>query len=184
MNKIVDTKTNFISLIEESKEIFLKKLKDYGSSWRVFRPSSLTDQIYIKAKRLRTLQEETNAKINETPEENFKAIINYSIMALIQIELNDYTNLNLNEDDAVKLYEKHIYDTMNLMLNKTHDYDEAWREMRISSMTDIILTKLLRIKQIEDNKGKTLASEGVIGNYQDIINYSMFCLIKLNETRK
>jgi predicted nucleotide modification protein, DUF1599 family len=178
MDKISNTKQNFISITEECKNIFMTKTEDYGTSWRIFRPSSLTDQIYIKAKRIRKLQE-AEALIDESIEECFKSIINYSVMALIQTDLNEYYNLNLPTDEADILYTKHIYESTNLMLNKTHDYDEAWREMRISSMTDIILTKLLRIKQIEDNDGKTLASEGVIGNYQDIINYSMFCLIKI-----
>jgi len=177
MNKVSKTKENFISLIKECETIYKTKLRDYGTSWRVFRPSSLTDQIYIKAKRIRTLQE-TEAKIDESIEECFKSIINYSVMALIQIDINDY-EVKLTKEDVISEYETQIYGSMDLMLAKTHDYDEAWREMRISSMTDIILTKLLRIKQIEDNNGKTLASEGVIGNYQDIINYSMFCLIKI-----
>jgi len=177
-NKINNTKENFISIIDECKGIYMTKTKDYGTSWRIFRPPSLTDQIYIKAKRIRKLQE-TYALIEESIEECFKSIVNYSIMALIQLDLNEYITLNLDVEEAEKLYDKYIYESMNLMLDKTHDYDEAWREMRISSMTDIILTKLLRIKQIEDNDGKTLTSEGVIGNYQDIINYSMFCLIKI-----
>ena len=154
-------------------------MEDYGTSWRILRPSSLTDQIYIKAKRIRTLQE-TEAKItDESIEEAFKSIINYSVMTLIQIDINEYHDLNLDTIVAEEYYDKHIFEAMELMLNKTHDYDEAWREMRITSITDIILTKLLRIKQIENNDGKTLASEGVIGNYHDIINYSMFCLIKI-----
>lgn len=176
--KSQETKANFKRIIADCKNIFINKTRDYGTSWRVFRPSSLTDQIYIKAARIRRLQEK-QAKINESIEDCFKAIINYSVITLIQLELNNFEYSEFNINEASDLYDKHINAATDLMMNKTHDYDEAWRVMRVSSMTDIILTKLLRIKQIENNNGITNVSEGVEGNYHDIINYSLFCLILL-----
>ncbi|MFO8066841.1 MAG: DUF1599 domain-containing protein [Bacteroidales bacterium] len=176
-----DNKTNkqFEKIKELCKDIFLKKMQDYGSAWRILRTSSLTDQIFIKAQRIRSLQSKGNQKIEEGITPEFIGIVNYSIMALVQIELGHAEQPDLDTKAAKDLFEKHFEASKNLMLNKNHDYSEAWREMRISSLTDIILVKLLRIKQIEDNKGKTVISEGIDANYMDIMNYSVFALIKL-----
>lgn len=161
------------------RSVFEKKMKDYGTSWRIMRPLSLTDQIYIKAKRIRTLEEngEDYAVVNEGIEPEFVGIINYCAMALIQLDLG--TGPSLEPEKALDLYDKKIDNATSLMLNKNHDYDEAWREMRVSSFTDIILQKLLRTKEIESNHGKTIVSEGIDANYMDIINYAFFALIKL-----
>lgn len=172
------TSEQFDKIIETSRDIFIKKHKDYGSSWRIFRMESITDQIFIKAKRIRTL-EEKESQVGEGSLGEYYAIVNYCIMALIQMELNDEENLDLSLDYAIELYNKHYTLSKELMLKKTHDYDEVWRIMRIKSLTDIILTKITRIKQIEDNGGKTIASEGVQSNYYDIMNYAIFALIKL-----
>ena len=163
------------------REIYLKKTKDYGTAWRILRPSSLTDQLYIKAKRIRSIEEKGEQKVDEGIENEFIGLVNYSIMALVQLEIPADAELELSETEASKLYDNYAEKTRDLMIAKNHDYGEAWREMRISSLTDLILMKLLRIKQIEDNKGKTLISEGLDAGYQDIINYSLFALIRLNE---
>ena len=165
-------------VIANCKDIFIKKSKDYGSAWRILRVTSLTDQIFIKAQRIRSIQEKNTKKVDENIDNEFVGIINYCLMAIIQIEY-DKDKIEIKIDELEKLYDKYAEETMDLLANKNHDYDEAWREMRISSMTDIILMKLYRTKQIESNRGKTLISEGVKANYQDIINYSVFCLIKL-----
>ncbi len=165
-------------IINICKDIYLKKSKDYGSAWRILRVPSLTDQIFIKAQRIRSVQEKNTMKVNEDIENEFIGIINYCIMAIIQLEYKD-DEIEINVNKLEELYDIYSEDTMNLLANKNHDYDEAWKEMRISSMTDIILMKLYRTKQIESNDGKTLISEGVKANYQDIINYSVFCLIKI-----
>jgi len=175
------TNEQFEAAIGQCRDIFDKKMKDYGSAWRILRTSSLTDQIYIKANRIRSIQEKLEQKINEGIEDEFIGIVNYSVMALIQLELGSESQLDLSPEVAVEMYSKHIYAAKSLMQNKNHDYDEAWRNMRISSYTDIILMKLLRVKQIEDNEGKTLVSEGLDANYNDIINYSLFALIKISE---
>lgn len=154
-------------------------MKDYGSSWRILRISSLTDQIFIKANRIRSIESKGIRKVNEGIIPEYIGIVNYSVIALIQLELGEKGEQNLSPEDAEKLYNKYIYGARDLMLNKNHDYGEAWREMRLSSITDIILMKLMRIKQIEDNKRKTFVSEGIDANYQDIINYSIFALIRL-----
>ena len=154
-------------------------MKDYGCAWRILRLQSLTDQIYIKAQRIRSLQINDNQKILDSESDEFMGIINYSIMALIQIELGVSEQPDLNFKEAMDAYNKHLEITFNLMLNKNHDYGEAWRKMRVSSLTDLILQKLLRIKQIEKNKGKTIVSEGIDANYHDMINYSVFALIHL-----
>ena len=161
------------------KSLFEKKLHDYGSAWRILRLSSLTDQIFIKAQRIRGLQKNSVQKVDEGESEEFIGIINYSVMALIQIEkgISDVPDMNSNE--CMDLYDKMIKKTRDLMMNKNHDYGEAWREMRVSSLTDLILQKLLRVKQIEDNEGNTLVSEGIDANYTDIINYAIFALIHL-----
>ena len=161
--------------------VFLNKMKDYGSAWRILRTSSLTDQIYIKANRIRSITEKGKAKVDEGIKPEFIGIINYSIMALIQLELGTSEDINMNPGKAKQLYENYFLSAKALMEDKNHDYGEAWRNMRISSLNDIILMKLLRIKQIEDNEGKTFVSEGLDANYNDIINYAVFALIKLSE---
>jgi hypothetical protein len=168
-------------VIAHCKELFSKKNQDYGSSWRILRLPSITDQIFIKAQRIRTLQEKGVSKVGEGILPEFVGIINYCVMALIQLALRHDERLDLPTDELSTLYDKHMNHTMDLLFAKNHDYGEAWREMRVSSMTDIILMKLLRTKQIEDNDGRTLVSEGVEANYQDMINYAVFCLIKLQQ---
>lgn len=163
------------------KTLFLKKNQDYGTAWRILRPSSLTDQIFIKAKRIREIEEKGSSKIDEGIESEFIGIINYCMMAQIQLELPTDAPLELETAAVSKLYDQYHDLTFELMKAKNHDYGEAWRDMRISSLTDLILMKILRTKQIEDNKGKTLVSEGLDANYQDIINYAVFALIKLTE---
>ena len=173
-----NTEEQYEKIINESRSLFTKKMQDYGSAWRILRLSSLTDQIFIKAQRIRSTQEKKEMKIDEKIDNEFIGIINYCIMAIIQIESDD-ENIDISLNDLEKLYDNYSHEIMNLLSDKNHDYDEAWKEMRISSMTDIILMKLYRTKQIENNDGKTLISEGIKANYQDIVNYSVFCLIKL-----
>jgi len=155
-------------------------MSDYGSAWRILRLPSLTDQIFIKAQRIRQLQENDVRKVDEGEKSEFIGIINYSIMALIQLELGVVENPDLSSEKATELYNKHMTITKELMENKNHDYGEAWRDMRVSSLTDLIIQKLLRVKQIEDNKGKTLVSEGIDANYQDMINYAVFAMIHMS----
>ncbi|TRX55623.1 DUF1599 domain-containing protein [Fulvivirga sp. M361] len=174
------TISEYKQVIGECKALFEKKTKDYGTAWRILRIPSLTDQIFIKAQRIRSIQEKGEQKVDEDISDEFVAIINYCIMAIMQIELKDNSNLNMSHKELNPLYDKISAETLNLLTNKNHDYGEAWREMRVNSITDIILMKLLRVKQIEDNQGKTLVSEGIEANYQDMINYAVFCLIKLN----
>ncbi len=176
------TLQQFEKIIAMCREVFLNKMKDYGSAWRILRPSSLTDQIYIKANRIRSIQEKGVSKVNEGIKPEFIGIVNYSVMALIQLELGSSEEITMDPEKAVSLYDKYINGAMSLMTDKNHDYGEAWRNMRISSLTDIILMKLLRIKQIEDNDGKTFVSEGLDANYNDIINYAVFALIQLEES--
>ena len=175
------TISQYNTIIKKCKDIFIKKMKDYGSAWRVLRTRSLTDQIFIKAQRIRTIEEKGTQKINEDISSEFIGIINYSVIALIQLELGYETKLELDADEASRLFDKYVIQTRNLMEAKNHDYGEAWRSMRTSSFTDLILMKLLRIKQIEDNKGETLISEGIDANYMDMINYSVFALIMMNQ---
>ena len=175
------TNRQFEEAIGACRDIFTKKMHDYGSAWRILRTTSLTDQIYIKANRIRSIQEKGDSKIDEGIRDEFIGIVNYSVMALIQLEMGTESDLDLAPEEAADLYSKHIYASKSLMEDKNHDYDEAWRNMRVSSYTDIILMKLLRVKQIEDNEGKTLISEGLDANYSDIINYSLFALIKIAE---
>jgi|TARA_Y200000002_G_scaffold28692_2_gene21536 hypothetical protein len=172
------TRENYKKIIEICKDIYLKKSEDYGSAWRILRVTSLTDQIFIKAQRIRSIQEKNKMKVNENIEDEFIGIINYCIIAIIQLEYKG-KDIEIDIRELESLYDKYSNEIMDLLENKNHDYDEAWKEMRVSSMTDIILMKLYRTKQIESNKGKTLISEGVKANYQDIVNYSVFCLIKL-----
>jgi hypothetical protein len=178
---MLKTSQQYDQIIEGCKSLFKKKMKDYGSAWRILRLPSLTDQIFIKAQRIRQLQENEIKKVDEDEVSEFIGIINYSIMALIQLEIGVVNEPDIEVDESIKFYEKHIKITKDLMENKNHDYGEAWREMRISSLTDLILQKLLRIKQIENNKGKTLVSEGIDANYQDMINYAIFALILIQE---
>jgi len=175
-----ETSRQFGQAIAMCKEVFVNKMKDYGSSWRILRTPSLTDQIYIKANRIRSIEQKGQHKVDEGIRPEFIGIVNYSVMALIQLELGIDGDLEMGEDEAVRLYDKHLQSARVLMEDKNHDYDEAWRNMRISSYTDIILMKLMRIRQIEDKEGETLVSEGVDANYRDIINYALFALIKLN----
>ena len=174
------------------RDLFEKKTRDYGTSWRILRLPSLTDQIFIKANRIRSIEESGENRIGDDVRGEYIAMVNYAVMALIQQELEskdpkagseDADSLELPLERAMALYDKHLQRTIRLMLDKNHDYGEAWRQMRVSSMTDLILMKLKRIKQIEDNNGKTLVSEGVEGGYMDIINYSLFCLIRLEELK-
>ena len=168
------------SAIDKCKDIFLKKTTDYGTAWRILRTSSLTDQIFIKANRIRTIQQTGESKINEGIEDEFVGIINYCVMALIQLELKDDNRLELDNKETIQHYQDFSERARDLMVQKNHDYGEAWRDMRVSSLTDLILQKLLRVKQIEDNKGNTLISEGIDANYLDMLNYAVFALIKLN----
>ncbi|MBW6482607.1 MAG: DUF1599 domain-containing protein [Vicingaceae bacterium] len=177
------TNKQYDSIIEICADIFTKKMKDYGSAWRILRTSSLTDQIFIKAKRIRTLEETEVNKVGEDIRSEYVGIVNYCIMALVQLELGYKENTELPFDEALKLYHKYFQLAKELMQNKNHDYGEAWRDMRLSSLTDLILMKLLRTKQIEDNKGKTIISEGIDANYFDMINYAVFALIKLEENK-
>lgn len=179
--QLAKTSKQYDEVIEKCKALFDKKMTDYGSAWRVLRPSSLTDQIFIKAQRIRTLQETKQSKVEEDVESEFIAIINYCVMALIQLEMNDNKELELQPEEASELYSKWAEDTKSLMMKKNHDYGEAWRDMRVSSITDLILMKLLRTKQIEDNAGKTLVSEGIDANYMDMLNYAAFALIRIAE---
>ncbi|PIB34432.1 hypothetical protein BFP72_02850 [Reichenbachiella sp. 5M10] len=175
------TVSEYREVIKACKDIFEKKTKDYGTAWRILRSSSLTDQIFIKAKRIRSIQEKGEQKIQEDIRGEFIAIINYCIMAIIQLDSQDEQRLEIPYEELEPRYDQIADSTMHLLMNKNHDYGEAWRDMRVSSMTDIILMKILRTKQIEDNQGKTLISEGVDANYQDMINYSVFCLILLGK---
>ncbi len=169
--------------IARCRDVFIKKTKDYGTAWRILRSSSLTDQLFIKASRIRSLEELKEHKVNEGIEPEYIGLVNYSIMALIQLELSGEKEMELASELAISLYNKYVNLTRELMIAKNHDYGEAWRDMRVSSLTDLILMKLLRVKQIEDNEGKTLISEGLDANYQDIINYALFALIKLEEQK-
>ena len=175
------TSQQYDSVIAICRSLFINKMKDYGSAWRILRLPSLTDQIFIKAQRIRSLQENKVRKIDEDETGEFIGIINYSIMALVQLELGVVDQPDLNVEEATQLYDEKVKLTKDLMEAKNHDYGEAWREMRVSSLTDLILQKLLRVKQIEDNKGKTLVSEGIDANYQDMINYAVFALILMKK---
>jgi hypothetical protein len=169
----------FDQVMDKCRSIFLRKMEDYGTSWRILRPFSITDQIYIKARRIRSIEEKGMSKINEGIRPEFIGIINYAIMGLIQLELGP-SESELNRDNTLQLYNGYFQKAKALMQNKNHDYSEAWRKMRISSYTDLILMKLKRIKQIEDNDGKTTISEGIDSNYLDIINYAVFALVKID----
>ena len=163
------------------KTLFEKKTRDYGTAWRILRLSSITDQIFIKAQRIRSIQEKGTQRVDDPIKDEFVGIINYCIIALIQMRLKDSSSLEMTFEELEPYYNAAAKETFELVQNKDHDYGEAWREMRVTSITDIILMKLLRVKQIEDNQGKTLVSEGVKANYQDMINYAVFALIKLKD---
>jgi len=165
--------------MSKCKDIFTKKMKDYGAAWRILRLSSLTDQIFIKAQRIRSIEMKGHQKVDEDISNEFIGIVNYSIIALIQLDKGIVDQPDMDGDEVVQLYDEFYQNAKDLMESKNHDYGEAWREMRVSSLTDLILQKLLRVKQIEDNKGKTLISEGIDANYYDMINYAIFSLIKL-----
>ena len=173
------TSLEYTNVINVCREIFSKKTKDYGTAWRILRPSSLTDQIFIKAQRIRTIQVTGENKVGESINDEFIAIVNYCIMAIIQVREIEIKDMDLNPDLAISLYDKYSKEAFDLMMKKNHDYGEAWRDMRVSSLTDLILMKILRVKQIEDNNGATLISEGIDANYFDMLNYSAFSLIHL-----
>ena len=179
VNNMVDTKEQFEKVISICRDLFEKKLHDYGPSWRILRPESVTDQIFIKANRIRSLETKGVSKIDEGILPEFIAVVNYGIIGLIQLELGFADTTDISSKEALKLYDKYMTETKELMYLKNHDYDEAWRCMRISSYTDLILMKLYRTKQIEGLKGQTLVSEGIDANYMDMINYALFGLIKL-----
>lgn len=181
MNKTLE---QFREVIGRCRELFEHKTADYGTAWRILRPSSITDQLYIKAMRIRSIEEKGKQKVSDPVEAEFTGLVNYSILALVQLEIGSDAPLELSLGEAVSLYNAQVEENLRLLQNKNHDYGEAWRQMRISSMTDLILQKLLRIKQIEDNAGATLVSEGVAANYRDIINYAVFCLIKMDEAKQ
>ena len=173
------TDNQFNHVINICKDIFEKKMKDYGTAWRILRPSSMTDQIFIKAQRIRSIETKGVSKVDEGIRSEFIGIVNYCAMAIIQLELEPADQPEMDPDEALKLYLEKIHAAKSLMSDKNHDYDEAWRKMRISSFTDLILMKLHRTKQIEDNQGKTIISEGIDANYMDMINYAIFALIKI-----
>ena len=177
-----ETILEYDSIIKKCEDIFAKKMKDYGSAWRILRISSLTDQIFIKAQRIRSIESKGTQKIDEGVINEFIGIVNYSVIGLIQIELGvSEQPEDLEYEKVMNLFNKHVLSSKDLMVNKNHDYGEAWRDMRVSSLTDLILQKLLRVKQIEDNDGSTLISEGIDANYLDMLNYAVFALIKLNK---
>ena len=173
------TAKQYDEVIHHCRDLFTKKMGDYGSAWRILRLPSLTDQIFIKAQRIRGLQQTVQRRVDEGEVSEFIGIINYCTMALIQLKLGVAEQPDLDLDGACSLYDQELHNTKSLMMDKNHDYGEAWRDMRVSSLTDLILQKLLRVKQIEDNQGKTVVSEGIDANYQDMINYSVFALIHL-----
>lgn len=175
----VDTSHEYDSVITVCKTLFLKKTKDYGTAWRILRPSSITDQIFIKAQRIRTLEEKKVSKVGEDITSEYIGIVNYCVIAMLQLDLTEGDPNEMEVEVVENLFDKRVNETKELMFAKNHDYGEAWRDMRISSLTDLILMKILRVKQIEDNLGQTVVSEGVKANYQDMLNYSVFALIKL-----
>ena len=181
MDKFEKTNAQFEGAIAECRDLFSKKLHDYGASWRILRPSSLTDQLFIKAKRIRQLELTGTSLVGEGIRPEFIGLINYGIVGLIQLKRGFTDTVDMTADEAMNLYDMHAHETLELMKRKNHDYDEAWRGMRVSSYTDLILTKIERVKEIEDLNGQTLVSEGIDANYMDIINYSVFALIKLSE---
>lgn len=178
------TNEQYDQVVAQCRELFVNKMKDYGPTWRILRPETLTDQIFIKAKRIRTLEINRVSRVGEDIWPEYIGIINYGIMAIIQRELGFVDKIDISRERALELYDQHIAATKALMIDKNTDYGEAWRDMRVSSYTDFILNKVERIKEIEDHDGKTLVSEGIDSNYQDIINYAVFALIKHNEQQQ
>ncbi len=178
-----NTAAEFDVIIAKCSDLFLKKMKDYGTAWRILRTTSLTDQIFIKAQRIRTLEQKGESKVGEGIIPEYIGIINYCVMAIIQLELGTTIEEDNNEEKIATLHAKYLQTAKDLMANKNHDYGEAWRDMRVSSLTDLILMKILRVKSIEDNEGKTIVSEGLDANYLDMINYSIFAMIRLGEAQ-
>ena len=184
INELRDTDTQYDKVIESCRNIFVLKTEDYGTAWRILRPSSLTDQIYIKASRIRSIQEKGAMKVEEGMESEFIGIINYCVMAMIQLDHSvKQESYEMDHSELFGHYDGYVSETKQLMQNKNHDYGEAWRDMRVSSMTDLILMKLLRVKKIEENQGQTKISEGLKANYQDMLNYSVFALILISEEK-
>jgi len=177
---LANTTEEYESIINTCRELFLKKTRDYGTAWRILRPASITDQIFIKAQRIRTLEEKKVSKVGDDIKGEYIGIVNYCVIAMMQLDLTADDAMELPVERVSELFEEKVNETKELMFAKNHDYGEAWRDMRISSLTDLILMKILRVKQIEDNQGATLASEGVKANYQDMLNYAVFALIKMN----
>lgn len=175
------TASEYKQVISTCKTLFAKKTQDYGTAWRILRLPSITDQIFIKAQRIRSIQDKGSQKVEDPIKDEFIGIVNYCLIAMVQMSLGNSREMEMTWEELEPLYDQAVGETFSLLQNKNHDYGEAWRDMRVSSITDIILMKLLRVKQIEDNAGKTLVSEGVKANYQDMINYAVFALIKLNE---
>ena len=175
------TEQQFDAIIAQCREIFIKKSSDYGPAWRVLRPESVTDQIFIKVKRIREIQMTGLSKVGDDIEGEFLAIVNYSVMGIVQYVKGCANEVDMTNEQALELYDKYVEEAKQLMICKNHDYGEAWRQMRVSSITDLIYQKVCRTKQIEDNKGKTEISEGVDANYFDMLNYSVFALIKMSE---
>ncbi|MFH8142110.1 MAG: DUF1599 domain-containing protein [Muribaculaceae bacterium] len=178
------TERQFDQVIGECREVFASKLRDYGASWRLMRPTAVTDQILIKADRIRSLETKGESRVDEPVDDAFRAIVNYGIIGLIQLQLGYADRKDVSPEEALALYDSHMSATRDVMLAKNHDYNEAWRKMRVSSYTDLILMKLMRTKEIEDNMGHTEVSEGIDANYQDMINYAVFGLIKLAEAAR
>ncbi|MGK6353015.1 DUF1599 domain-containing protein [Parapedobacter sp. DT-150] len=176
----MDTSAQYDRVIKHCQQLFTKKNADYGTAWRIMRPPSITDQLYIKAQRIRTLEEKKVSKVGEEISDEYLAIVNYCVMGIMQLELGAHGHENLSTETIIEKYEQAIRETKELMFAKNHDYGEAWRDMRLTSLTDLILMKIYRVKQIEDNRGQTLVSEGVKANYQDMLNYAVFALIKLD----
>ena len=181
MNKYERTNAEFEHAIAECRALFEKKLHDYRASWRILRPTALTDQLFIKAKRIRSLEVTGESLVGEGIRPEFIALINYGIVGLIQLERGFADVVDISNDEAMKLYDRYAHEALELMKRKNHDYDEAWRSMRVSSYTDLILTKIERIKEMENLGGQTLVSEGIDANYMDIVNYAVFGVIKLSE---
>lgn len=175
-----NTSSEYDAVIRVCRELFFKKTNDYGTAWRILRISSITDQIFIKAQRIRTLEEKKISKVDEDITSEYIGIVNYCVIAMMQLDLGDDGRIELPAHEVGVHFDQMVNETKDLMFAKNHDYGEAWRDMRISSLTDLILMKILRVKQIEDNSGHTLSSEGVRANYQDMLNYSVFALIKLS----
>lgn len=184
MMELSQTEEQYRAVIAVCRKLYKAKFEDYGTAWRILRPSSLTDQIFIKAKRIRSIQIQQECKVQEGVREEFIGIVNYSIMALIQLELGESEEIYLSEQTAMEKYDFYANKALELMMCKNHDYGEAWRSMRVSSLTDIILMKILRVKNIEDNAGRTKVSEGLDANYLDMLNYAVFSLIRLQEEEK